>query len=169
MNCASTPSARWRWTRCSRPTPVIPARRWRWRRWPIALWQHFLRFDPSPSDLAESRPLRAVGRPCVDAAVLAAASDRREERSTPSTKRSELAVGVARRYQAVPAARQHVPRPSGVSLDVGRRDHHRAARPGRGDERRHGDRRALDGQRTSTARASSCSTTTSTRCAATAA
>ena len=32
--CASTRSARWRWTRCRRPSPAIPARRWRWRRSP---------------------------------------------------------------------------------------------------------------------------------------
>ena len=50
-----------------------------------------------------------------------------------------------------------------------RRDDDRPARPGRGDQRRHGDRRRSGWPRTSTGPASSCSTTTSTRSAATAA
>ena len=29
-----TRSARWRWTRCNRPTPATPAPRWAWPRWP---------------------------------------------------------------------------------------------------------------------------------------
>ena len=33
INCPSTPSARSRWMRSSRPSPDIPARRWRSRRW----------------------------------------------------------------------------------------------------------------------------------------
>ena len=41
------------------------------------LWQHFLRLRPPGSDLAQPRPIRAVGRPRVDAAVLGAAPDRR--------------------------------------------------------------------------------------------
>ena len=41
------------------------------------------------------------------------------------------AVGPARRHQEVPPARQQVPRPPRVSLDLGRRDDHRPARPGR--------------------------------------
>ena len=31
---------------CKKRTPDIPARPWRWRRWPIRLWQQFLRYDP---------------------------------------------------------------------------------------------------------------------------
>ncbi len=42
-----TPCARWRWTRCSRPTPAIPARRWAWPRWPWRLWSRHLRHNPA--------------------------------------------------------------------------------------------------------------------------
>ena len=40
---------------------------------PVAytLWQKFLRFDPGGPDLAQPGPVRPVGRPRVDAAVLA--------------------------------------------------------------------------------------------------
>ena len=48
---------------------------------PVAytLWQHFLRFDPG-IPLAESRPLRAVERPRIDASLRAPASCRSEVR-----------------------------------------------------------------------------------------
>ena len=57
---------------------------------PVAycLWQRFLRFDPERPDLAEPRPLRALGRPRLDAALLAAAPDRREGGQSRSTRRS---------------------------------------------------------------------------------
>ena len=47
---------------------------------PVAyqLWQNHLRYDPDESALAEPRPVRAVVRPCFDAAVFAAASGGRE-------------------------------------------------------------------------------------------
>ena len=38
------------------------------------LWNRVMRFDPQGSDLARSRPLRAVQRPRLDAAVVGAAS-----------------------------------------------------------------------------------------------
>ena len=40
------------------------------------LWNRVMHFDPTGSDLAEPRPLRAVQWPCLDAAVVGAASDR---------------------------------------------------------------------------------------------
>ena len=76
------------WTRCRRPTPGTPARRWRWRRWPTRSGSAFLRFDPAGPDLAQPRPLRAVGRPRLDAAVLAAAPDRRQGGQRASTSAS---------------------------------------------------------------------------------
>ena len=47
---------------------------------PVAycLWQRFLRFDPERPDLAEPRSLRALDRPRLDAALLAAAPDGRQ-------------------------------------------------------------------------------------------
>ena len=40
------------------------------------LFTQFLKFDPEDAALAEPRPLRAVGRPWLDAALFAALSDR---------------------------------------------------------------------------------------------
>ena len=40
------------------------------------LFTRFLKFDPADPALARPRPLRAVGRPRLDAALCAAASDR---------------------------------------------------------------------------------------------
>ena len=121
-----------------------------------------------PSDLAQPRPLRVVGGPRFHAALFDAALDRRESGQR-QVRNAGTAVRDARRHQAFSPARQQMPRPSGIPLDIGRRDHHRAARPGRGHERRHGHRASAGWQATSIARASSCSITTSTPCAATAA
>ncbi len=41
-----------------------------------ALWTRHLRHSPTNPQLAQSRPVRAVGRPRVDAPVLAAPPDR---------------------------------------------------------------------------------------------
>ena len=90
------------------------------------------------------------------------------EGGQPGLRAPRRAVGPARGPQALPPARLALPGPPGVPLDLGRRDDDRAARPGRGDLGRDGDRRPSGRRRTSTARASSSSTTTSTRCAATA-
>ena len=70
---------------------------------------------------------------------------------------------LARRHQDVPPARQQVPGPPRVPLDDRRRDDDRPARPGRRDERRHGDRASGGWRRTSTPGLRRCSTTTSTR------
>ena len=86
--CPSTPSARWRWMRCRRPSPAIPARRWRWRRSPTRSGRTCSATTRGP-DLAEPRPVRAERRPCLDAAVRAAAPRRRRthrrERSRPTS------------------------------------------------------------------------------------
>ena len=87
-----------------------------WRRWPTACGSSFLRFDPQRPDLAQPRPLRALGGPRLDAALLAAAPDRRQG-GQPEVRDARRAVGAARRHQAVPPARQQVPRPSRVPLD----------------------------------------------------
>ena len=160
-SCASTPSAPWRWMRCKRPTRVIRARRWRWRRWPTALWQQFLRYDPDGSDLAQPRPLRAVERPRLDAALAHAAPGRRQG-GQPEYERSASRRD-ARRHQAVPPARQPMPRPSRNTAgpSASRPPPARSGR-GCGNQRRHGDRRRAGWPRTSIAPASSCSTTTST-------
>ena len=121
-----------------------------------------------PSHLAEPRSLRAVFRPCLHAA-LRAAPPHRGQGGQPEVRGPRGGLRVPGRHQELPPAREQVPGPSGVSLDLGHRDHDGAARAGGGDERGHGHRRALDGASTSTAPGSPCSTTTSTRSAATAA
>ena len=132
------------------------------------LWQRFLRFDPEhPIWGNRDRFVLSAGH-CLDAAVRAAAPDRRQGRQ-PEVRGARRAVGQARRHQDVPPARQQVPRPPRVPLDQRRRDHHRAARPGPGHQRRHGARLAAGRPPRSTGPASRCSTSTSTPCAATAA
>ena len=56
------------------------------------LFTRFLKFDPRDPELARPRPLRAVGRPRLDAALCAAVSDR-------------LRGHHDRRHQALPPAR----------------------------------------------------------------
>ena len=97
---------------------------------------------PRGPDLAQPRPLRAVGRTRLDAALLAAAP-RPREGGRPGVRDARRAVREARRHRALPPARLEGGRPPGVPLDVRRRDHDRPARPGRRDLRRDGDRGAV--------------------------
>ena len=123
---------------------------------PVAytLWQQFLRFDPDdPIWPNRDRFVLSIG-PRLDAALLAAAPDRASRRSTRSTRRSASSSVTLDDIKQLPPARQQVPGPSGVPLDLRRRDHHRPARPGRRDQRRHGDRRRLAGGALQPARAS---------------
>ena len=57
---------------------------------PVAytLWQEFLRFDPEQPDLGQPRPVRAVRRARLDAALLAAAPDRCQGREPRRTRLS---------------------------------------------------------------------------------
>ena len=114
---ASTRSARSRWTRCRRPTPGTPARRWRMAPVAYYLWQYLLRFDPAGPDLAQPRPLRALGRPRLDAALLAAPPDRRQGGQA-KIRAARRAVGPLDDIKQLPPARQPVPRPSRVPLDL---------------------------------------------------
>ena len=132
------------------------------------LWQRFLRFDPDhPIWPNRDRFVLSAGHASM--LLYAMLHLTGVKAVNPKYETLGRAVGDARRHQALSAARQQMPRPPGIPLDVGRRDDHRAAGPGRGDECRHGHRRSAGWRATSIARASSCSTTTSTPCAATAA
>ena len=86
------------------------------------------------SGLARPRPLRALGRPRLDADLRAASSPR-------------LRGDDDRADQALPPARLDHRRPSGIRPYAGRRDHHRPARPGPRQRGRHGDRRAASRRR----------------------
>ena len=103
------------------------------------------------SHLAQPRPLRAVDGPRLDAALLDAAPDRGQGRE-PEVRDARRAGGDARRHQAVPPARQQVPRPSRIPVDVRHRDDDRPARAGRGHQRRHGHGRQVDGRAVQPAR-----------------
>ena len=158
---ASTRSARCRSMRSRRRTPGTPGRRWRWRPAAYALWQRFLRFDPAAADLAQPRPLRALGRPRLDAAVLDAAPDRRAGRR-PRLRGDRPAGDHARGHQVVSPARLEGGGPSRVPLDA-RASRRRPARSGQGVATSVGMALAGSGRRrTSTGPASSSSTTTST-------
>ena len=96
--------------------PAIPARRWRWRRWSIRCGSAScasIREDP---DLAKPRPLRAVQRTRLDAALCDAASHRRKGGQR-RVRASRRARGHARRHQTVPPDRQQVSGPSRISPD----------------------------------------------------
>ena len=119
-------------------------------------------------DLAQPRSLRAVQRPRVDAAVVAAASHRRQGGQS-RVRGAGPALGHARRHQALPPDRQPRAGPSGVPLRLGRGDDDRPARPGHRDQRGHGDGAEVARAALQPARLRRSSTTTSTRSAATAA
>ena len=100
---------------------------------PVAylIYRELLRANPTEPRLAGPRPLRALGGPCLHPPV----------RDPPSHGLQPLARGA----RAVPPVGVAHPRPSGALPDAGSRDHHRAARPGIRERRRHGDGRALPG------------------------
>ena len=72
------------WMRSRRRSPAIPACRWAWPTSPTVLFTAFMKLDPADPGLARPRPLRAVGRPRLDAALRAASPARlcRHGRST---------------------------------------------------------------------------------------
>ena len=82
-------------------------------------------FDAAPPALARPRPLRAVGRPRLDAALRAALSDRLRRHDDG-------------RDQAFPPARQPHRGPSRIRPRRRHRDHHRPAGPGPRQRGRHG-------------------------------
>ena len=93
------------------------------------LFSEFLKHDPARPELARPRPLRALGGPRLDAALLAAAPVAATPCSLEEIRRfRQLGSQHARASRARPHAR--------------RRDHDRAARPGRRQRGGHGARRA---------------------------
>ena len=119
-------------------------------------------------DLAEPRPLRALDRPRLDAAVRAAAP-RGRQGGEPGLRGARRAVGAARGHQALPPARL-ASAPGHPSTAGPRASRRPPARSGRASPPRVGMAiaGAVAGRALQPARASSCSTTTSTPSAATA-
>ena len=97
------------------------------------------------SHLAQPRSLRAVRRPCLHAALFRPAPGGSQDGHAP-VRCPRRAGRQTRRHQAFSPTRQQMPRPSGVPLDLGRRNDNRPARPGCRQHRRHGHRRPLAGQ-----------------------
>ena len=83
---------------------------------PVAylLFNEVLRYDPAQPGLAGPRPVRALLRPCLDAALLDAAPGRRQatRRRRPADRRAGRLAG---RHPPVPPVRQPLPGPSRVS------------------------------------------------------
>ena len=135
---------------------------------PVAytLWQEFLRYDPAdPLWANRDRFVLSAGHASMLLyALLHLAGVRRVDGQSVT----ERPGGEPRRHQEFPPARQRHARPSGIRPHHRRRDHDRAARPGLRQQCRHGDRVALARRALQSAAASRCSTTTSTRSAATA-
>ena len=114
---------------------------------PVAycLWQRFLRFDPEhPIWPNRDRFVLSAGHASMLLYSLLF-SDGSQNRQ-PQVRNARAAVGHARRHPAFSPARQQVPRPPRVPLDERRRNHDRTARTRCCDQRRHGDRVALDGR-----------------------
>ena len=164
-NWPSTRSVRCAWTPCRRRIPGTRARRWRWRRWST----------PSGSDSCASILRRRSGATVTGsccrwgtrrAAVLDAAPDRGEV-GQPGVRDAGRAVGAARRSEEVPAARLQVPGSPGVPVDR-RRGVHDRARWAPASRRASAWRSPAQWQAATFNRPGyTCSTTTSTPCAAT--
>ena len=82
-----------------------------------ALWTRHLRHAPTHPDWPEPRPLRPLGRPRLDAPLLAAPPDRATRVSLDDLK-------------SLPPVGLHHAGPPRVRHDAGRRGHHRPAGPG---------------------------------------
>ena len=91
------------------------------------LWSDYLRHNPGNPELARPRPFRAVERPRVDAAVFAAAPDRLSARASTRSQSFRQFGSHTAGHPEVDRAPRH-------------RDHHRPARPGPRQCRRHGAR-----------------------------
>ena len=135
---------------------------------PVAytLWQHFLRFDPDDPIWPNRDRFVLSMRARLDAALLAAAPGRREGRQPEYERLGELAVPLddIKRFRQLDSAAR------ATRSTAGRRGVETTTGPlGQGVATSVGMAIAGAGwPRTSTGPASSCSTTTSTRCAATA-
>ena len=114
---------------------------------PVAytLWNDVLRYDPDDPHLAEPRPVRALLRPCLDAALSHAAPGRRASSSTTTASRpaSWPCRWTRSSSSASCTAAARASRSDGHDR---RRNHHRPAGPGLRQQRGHGDRRALAGR-----------------------
>ncbi len=137
---------------------------------PVAytLWQRFLRFDPA-DPIWPNRDRFVLSAGHASMLLYAMLHLTKVQAVDPDYETVGEPVCLARRHQELPPARLASRWASRVPLDLGRRDHHRAAWPGRRHLRRHGRRLEVDGRALQPRRCRRCSTSTSTRSQATAA
>ena len=136
---------------------------------PVAytLWNQFLRYDPAqPAWPNRDRFVLSCGHASMLLySLLHLAGVKRVDRRRQADRRAGRRLDDIKRFRQLGSV---TPGHPGVRPHHRRRDHHRPARPGRRQQRRHGDRRALARRPLQPARLSICSTTTSTPSAATA-
>ena len=99
---------------------------------PVAysLWQQFLRFDPQDPVWPNRDRFVLSDRARVHAALFPASFDR-SPGGQQGLRNSGRGIGATGRHQDVSTIGQPLSGTSGVPLDVGRRNHNRAAWPGR--------------------------------------
>jgi len=122
---------------------------WPWRRWLTTLWQEFffffasIRRIPYGQNRDPLRGCRSVTRPCCSIPLLSL--DRSGERSAKTTKRSakyRCRSMQSRRFRQLDS---RCPGHPEYRWDIGRGNHHGAARPRRRHQRRHGHRPGVAG------------------------
>ena len=116
-----------------------------WRRWRTRSGRSSSASTPADPIWPNRGPIRALGRSCVDAALFAAASDRRPfgQSEVRDPRRGRGAVGVD--HQKFRQLDSKCPGHPEYRWTSGGRDDHRPPGPGGGHQRRHGDRRQLAG------------------------
>ena len=131
------------------------------------LWQRVLRYDPAdPGWINRDRFVLSSGHASMLLySLIHLAGIKAANASYEVVGRNAVTLDDIKMFRQ---AGSRCPGHPGVRLDVGRRDDDRSARSGRGDERRHGDRSSMARVPITTGRASTCSTSTSTRFVATA-
>ena len=97
---------------------------------------------PGRSAVGQPRPLRAVGRPRLDAALCAdpSAGVQAASMAAASPTRPAISLDDIKNFRQIDSV---TPGPSGIRPHHRRRDHDRSARPRLRQQRRHGDRVAL--------------------------
>ena len=106
------------------------------------LWNRVLRFDPQ-DPIWPNRDRFVLSNGHASMLLWSLLHLTKTQAVNADYEQAGSARGLARRHPPLPPARQQGPRSPRISLDLGRGDHDRSARPGRGDQRRHGDRREV--------------------------
>ncbi len=108
------------------------------------LWQQFLRYDPA-DPIWPNRDRFVLSNGHASMLLYAMLYLAQVRGVNPEVRAPGRIRGLAGRHQEISPARQQDSRTSRISLDRRRRNHHRPARPGRGQQRRHGDCRQVAG------------------------